>query len=120
MSSFNQVIELKKKRKRYLEDLLSSLQEQHELLSSSLATTLDSIDKVRLRRQLQNVEEYIESVSNDLEKLERETLEQFNQINQGNDNLMSKLDALRDLNLGRIVAEQDDRKGSPPPLPSCQ
>lgn len=107
-NSDRRLTRLKQIRMESLEERLSFLREQYDAIDSALATTLDAIDNVRLRRQLQYVEEDIRLVSAELEKLKGETLEQFEQLNRGDDISANKLDILRELNLGRIIAEQDD------------
>lgn len=91
-----------------LQNRLSTFKDQYKALEIQMTTTSDSIENVKLQRRLQSLNEYIQQISVEIEIVTRMQLRSDKNLDQEDSRLTNKLEVLRELNLGRIVAEQDD------------
>lgn len=102
------------RKKELLTRQLTDLKTDYKSIKKEIDITIDSIQRVSLERRLQYVANSIEELEHQLKDFDRIFQELSRRIKnprqtfQKENHLVSKLEVLRDLNLGRIVAEQDD------------
>lgn len=88
-------------RKKQLLDNLERLEERYKSVQRGQVITTDPIDRVKLDRLSQELEQAILEIKGQLKTLEEEDFQDLFPAEH-------KLAILRELNFGRIVAEQDD------------